>query len=97
MGRIERQVDGIEFDMRQRVDQRSTARQGIGATARYLLRRNQFGLFGLPRLVDGDARRFSRKVDPARQPVRLQCMHAGRLVGRLAGTQAGGQALRQRI
>jgi hypothetical protein len=83
--------------MRQRMDQRSAAKQGVGATAWHLLRRNQSRLFGPPGLVDRDARRLGRKIDPARPPVRLQCMHACRLVGRLAGAQADGQSLRQPV
>jgi hypothetical protein len=95
VGGVERQVDRVEFDMRQRMNQRGAPGQGVGAAARHLLRRDHFGFLRLAGLVDRLARRFAGRIDRAGQPVGLQRVHAGHLGRRFAGLQTLGQPLRQ--
>jgi hypothetical protein len=87
----------IEFDMRQRMNQRGAARQGVGAAAWNLLRRNQAGTIRLPGLVDGRTFELDRGRQASGQPVRLQGMDAGQLVFGQPRLQADRQPLRQTI
>lgn len=52
VGGVEREVDRIEFDMRQRMYERGAPGQRVGAATRYLLRRHPLGLVGTAGLVD---------------------------------------------
>ena len=86
---VECQIDGIEFDMCQRMYQRCASGLGIGAAARHLLRRDQFRFGWLARLIDRRTNHIGCQIDSSGQPVGLQGMHAGHLVRRVPAEQAG--------